>query len=102
MVAEPALLPAMLVLMPTDRLLLSVAPGNKLVNDPALVMTPPVGDPIKALSASEKPSFAALFVTDRICEGAASPTWKLPKLTGSGVWAEAVARRKTDPVTLTV
>src|SRR5262245_5338994 len=88
--------------MPTDRLLLSVTPGNKLVYPPALVVTPPVGDPIKALRPSEKPSFAALFVTDRSCEGAGSPTWKLPKSTGSGVWAEAIARRKTDPVTFTV
>ena len=84
-VAVPFLLPALEVLMPTARLVLLVDPAASRLNEPPLVVTPPVALPILASSFSENPSFETLFVMLRDCDGAVSPTWTIPKFTGSGV-----------------
>ena len=98
MVAVPFLLPAATVVMPTLRLVLLVRPAPSRVKEPALVVTPPVAPPMVASSFSEKPSFGTLLVILSNWLGAAAPTWKLPKFTGSGVCAVGLAKRNADPV----
>ena len=54
-----------------------------------------------AFKLSENPSSAAVLVIERAC-CTVSPTWMLPKSTGSGVCSDGLARRYTSAVTFTV
>ena len=97
--AVPLLAPAVLVLIPTTRLLLSVTWAPSKLNAP-LAVASPVTPPILAFRDSEKPSLAAVLVIDKFWV-TISPTWESPSVTGSGLCAPACARRNTCPVTAT-
>ena len=77
----------------TLKLVLSVEPGASKLKEPPLVVASPVAPPMLALSFSLKPSLAAVFVRLSNWLAKLSPTWMLPRFTGSGVCAPATARR---------
>ena len=94
MVAVPDFAPAVAVFSPTTRLVLLVAPGARLVNEPVAVMTE-LAVPIDPLSPSA--GAVARLAIESACV-AVSPTRRFPKLTGLGVAVPAWARLPTTPV----
>ena len=91
-VAVPDFAPALAVSMPTLRLVLLLAPAANRLNEPSFVVALPVNTPKLASSASENPSATAVFASVSTWL-ALSPTRRLPKLIGSGVCADATAKR---------
>src|SRR5580765_3064809 len=83
--AVPLLAPAVAVLAlakPTIKLVLSVAVGPNRLNEPPLLLAPPVCVPKLASNFSLKPSLAAVFWMLSVWVPKESPTWMLPRLTG--------------------
>jgi hypothetical protein len=82
--------------MPTSRLVLFVAPGESRLNEP-LAVRPLDALMTLALSASEKAVVDRRIGNAERLAHTESPTWKFPKIAGSGMCALALASRKTDP-----